>query len=55
MNRDELLKIWEAMETYGGSFVSSLANTMRRADSENLAKLVNAFPNYIEEYKKFLK
>ena len=49
---EELFKIVEAMEQYGGSFVKSLAVCFYRADANNLIKLQNAFPNYIEEYKK---
>jgi hypothetical protein len=49
MNK-ELLEIIENMEMYGGSFVKTLALLMRKADKENLQKLVKTFDNYIREY-----
>lgn len=42
--------ILDQMDKRGGSFVCSLAATMWKADPENLAKLVNAFPEYMECY-----
>jgi len=47
MTRDELLPIIEKMEQYGGSFAKSLAIAMRYADSNNLQRIVNAFPEMI--------
>lgn len=38
------------MENYGGSFVVALAQTFRKADPTNKQKLLEAFPNYVEEY-----
>jgi hypothetical protein len=55
MTRDELLPIIEKMEQYGGSFAKSLAVAMRYADSNNLQRIVNAFPEMIESYSEFLK
>lgn len=55
MTRDELLSIMLAMETYGGSFVQNLAKAMFCADSDNLQRIVNAFPELIEKYKQFVK
>jgi hypothetical protein len=54
MNRDDLLPIMLAMETYGGSFASNLAKAMLCADSENLARIVEAFPDMIKHYKGFV-
>jgi hypothetical protein len=38
------------MEKYGGSFVVTLSSAMRLADSKNKQKLIDAFPEYVEEY-----
>lgn len=54
LTRDELLPILFAMEKYGGGFVKTLAIAMLHADNQNLQILVEAFPNYIEDYKKFI-
>lgn len=48
-------KILEAMSTYGGSFVKSLAHTARLADSENYVKLKAAFPDLWESYAGFVR
>lgn len=55
MTRDELLPIMRAMETYGGSFVKNLVQAMYVADSSNLKRIVDAFPDLIERYKAFVK
>lgn len=55
MTRDELLPIMQAMETYGGGFVKKLVQAMYVADSDNLQRIANAFPELIESYKKFVK
>ena len=49
------LKMIEAMEKYGGSFVKALANAMVHADPNNYIKLVSAFSNYVGEYRKMAK
>lgn len=49
---DELMKICERMKTFGGSFASSLATTFIKADKINRGKLIDAFPEYFEKYKK---
>jgi hypothetical protein len=54
MTRDELLPIMIAMETYGGSFDQNLAKAMLCADSDNLERIVKAFPELIERYKEFV-
>ena len=38
------------MENYGGSFVVALSQAFRIADPTNKQKLLEAFPNYVEEY-----
>ncbi len=53
MTRDELLPTMIAMTKYGGSFASKLADAMLHADSDNLQRIVNAFPEMIERYKEF--
>lgn len=55
MTRDELLPIINVMQVYGGSFVKKLADAMMLADSENLQRIANAFPELIEKYRGFLK
>jgi hypothetical protein len=55
MTRDELLSIIEKMEQYGGSFAKSLAIAMRYADSNNLQRIVNAFPELIESYAELIE
>lgn len=40
----------DAMERYGGGFVSALAAAWRRADSQNHARLLAAFPDYVRQY-----
>ena len=50
-NQDLKLDIVENMEKYGGSFVKALAECIRRADRNNLIKLVEAFWVYFIEYQ----
>jgi pyruvate/2-oxoacid:ferredoxin oxidoreductase beta subunit len=45
------IKVIEAMETYGGSFVKALAECFRRADRRNFVKLLIAFEGYWTEYE----
>lgn len=47
---DEDLRVVEAMEKWGGSFVKALAEAARRADAVNLGKLKAAFPEYWKKY-----
>jgi hypothetical protein len=49
MNEQDL-KVIEAMERYGGSFVVALAQAARRADANNLDRLKLAFPEYWTQY-----
>ncbi len=53
MNEEEM-KTVEAMEKYGGDFVKALAQCFYRADNDNLKKLEDAFPEYLEEYSKMI-
>lgn len=41
----------QAMTVYGGSFIQSLAAAARNADSENLAKIKAAWPEYWARYE----
>jgi hypothetical protein len=38
------------MKQYGGAFVVTLSNAFRMADPINKQKLLNAFPEYVNEY-----
>ncbi len=49
------LKMIEAMEKYGGSFVKALAVCMVYADPNNYNKLCTAFYQYVSEYRKMVK
>ena len=51
MTQDEKLEMIAMMRVYGGSFVQALAECFMRADANNLQKLINAFPEYVEEYQ----
>ena len=50
MNSTELHTMITRMNTYGGSFVSSIAQALRFADPTNRQKLLDAFPNLVQEY-----
>ena len=52
--KDQDYKILEAMATYGGSFVKSLAWAAQRADSENYAKLKDTFHDIWNSYASFI-
>lgn len=52
---EEDLKIIEAMQRYGGSFVSALGQAAMCADSVNLLKLKQAFPDYWREYAEIAR
>lgn len=49
---DEEIKVVEAMERYGGSFVKALAQCFWRADPINFEKLQATFIDYWLQYKK---
>lgn len=42
----------EAMSKYGGSFVKALAEAVRHADRQNLAKIKTTWVEYWTEYEK---
>jgi hypothetical protein len=44
------LDVLDAMERYGGGFVSALAVAWRKADDDNRRRLRGAFPHYWEQY-----
>lgn len=46
----EDLKVIEAMEEYGGSFVQQLARLYRVADLENRIKIRTVFGGYWKDY-----
>lgn len=45
------LKTIQAMQRWGGSFVQALAGAALRADSDNLARLKAAWPEYWTKYR----
>lgn len=47
---NEISDMISRMEKYGGSFVVALANAFKYADPDNRKKLINTFPNYVNEY-----
>ena len=53
MNEHEF-EVVGMMETYGGSFVRSLAKCFHHADMFNVRRLKNAFPEYWTEYELML-
>jgi len=52
IEHDEKLKMCLAMEKFGSGFVEALAECFIRADSNNLERLCNAFPEIVEMYIK---
>lgn len=50
-NPDDDLKTSAAMIRYGGSFVAALGDAARQADSDNLRRLKEAFPDYWKKYR----
>lgn len=53
MNEEDY-KIIEKMTKYGGSFVQILAQLAHRADSINLQKIKDTWPEYWKEYKEMV-
>lgn len=47
---DDFILMLDMMDTYGGSFVRSLASLLRKADRGNRGKLLDAFPEFVREY-----
>lgn len=38
------------MKTFGGTFASYIGSALLHADSDNLQRLINAFPELVERY-----
>jgi len=52
---EEDYQVVEMMEKYGGGFVKVLAELARHADPVNLMKIKVTWPEYWQDYKKFIK
>jgi len=52
MKHDDVIALAVAMKTYGSLFVRALSHCFLTADSTNLQKLLNTFPEYVEQYSK---
>jgi hypothetical protein len=50
MNSTELHAMIVCMDSYGGSFVSSIAQALRFADPTNRQRLLDAFPDLVQKY-----
>jgi len=50
MNLTELHAMIARMDSYGGSFVSSIAQALRFADPTNRQRLLDAFPDLVQKY-----
>lgn len=48
-------EVTEAMIRYGGNFVQNLARLIRAADADNKRRLVEAFPEYLAEYRELAR
>ena len=55
MNKQDDIEILDAMNKYGGSFAKSISLAAWAADSENYAKLKDAFPELWTQYATFVK
>ena len=52
---DEALHVARMMIRYGGGFVHNLGRALQRADSNNTARIKEAFPEYWETYKDMVE
>jgi hypothetical protein len=52
MNSYHDIKTLDAMEFYGGSFASAIAQAANRADHSNYARLKSAFPDLWEQHEE---
>ena len=52
MTHNEKIALAGAMKKYGGSFARALTECFLFADDENLERLCNAFPEYVEKYSR---
>jgi hypothetical protein len=50
MTESEVYGMIYRMKEYGGSFVVALAEAIRMADRTNKKKLIDAFPDYVQQY-----
>lgn len=55
LTQDQKFRLINNMQRYGGNFISSLAQAMIAADSENFQILCDAFPVYVEKYLNITK
>lgn len=59
MNEDDQWEedrgVIDAMATYGGSFVTRLAEAAMVADGQNLARIKATWPEYWSQYKAMAK
>ncbi len=55
MKQEDAYYMIIAMKRYGGSFVVQLANLLQVADSNNFAKLEDAFREYFAQYAEMAK
>lgn len=52
-SRDDIIRIANNMQYYGGRFAYYLGKALIHADSDNLARLEKAFPELLEKYSQF--
>jgi 2-oxo-4-hydroxy-4-carboxy--5-ureidoimidazoline (OHCU) decarboxylase len=50
MTSTELHAMIARMDSYGGLFVSSIAQALRFADPKNRQRLLDAFPDLVQKY-----
>jgi len=53
MMNNELYRTLRAMENYGGGFAAAIAAAASIADSNNLQRLQDAFPELFAKYREF--
>lgn len=47
---DQQCHLVDAMHRYGGGFVNALASAMERADGRNRQRLLDTFPDIVNDY-----
>lgn len=52
---EQIERILEKMERFGGSFVQDLVVLYRRADPVNQSKILRTWANYFDEYSTFVE
>jgi len=50
VSESEKFLVWKAMKMFGGPFISSLGETIIHADSFNVQKIKETFPEHWEKY-----